>query len=839
MKRAFFCAAALAAGCAAAFAAPDCISGVYPHLAMSNDEGECGTGAVVPWAGDLWAVTYGPHRPVGSSDKLYRIKPDLTREVFPGSVGGTHANRLVHRETDQLLIGPYAIDAKGNVRVVPPSKMPGRLTAAARHLSDSNKVYVATMETGLYELDMRTLAVETLVRENGKNDKEIAAYLKKSRAKWPDGWSKAPRTRVPGYHSKGLASGFGRVFVSNNGEDSEKARRDPFVPSGVLAWWNEKGKDWSVIRRCQFTEVTTPDGIYGNEHPETNPVWAMGWDAKSVILGVTTNGTLWAYYRLPKASHSYDGAHGWNTEWPRIRDVGFGDGTLLATMHGTFWRFPASFGAASVAGLRPISTHLKVTGDFCRFGDEIVFGCDDTAKNEFLNKRKVKGSVAGPERSNSNLWFVKPDALGGFGPAIGRGAVWLDEDVKEGDVSDPYLLAGYDRRSLYVSSADGFSFDIEVDEKGDGKWRRLGNRFSCAAGRNAAIVPLEEVKGEWVRLVAKRGAKGVTAVFNYENEDRRSARPDGIFDGIGGETTQMGDCQAVVLSGGGVDLKLKVLDVTCNSAGGYYEMGSDLKLKKVAPCNSREADEMRRKCSVLPNTVIVDGYGVKAEEASILIVDGNGGRWRFPWGGAWRSASCEGKGQTGRTCREVCTERDLLNVGGTFYELPAENAGGYAKVRPIATHGNFFIYDFCTWRGLLAVTGVKRFGRADNPRIVTCEDAGSTAAVWLGVVDDLWRFGKPRGCGGPWLQTRVAAGVQSDPFLMTGFDRKRVMLTADEDVEITLEIDLTGMGNWALLKTYKVKKGETATDDISRVRAYWVRATAGRDCTATVQFDYR
>jgi hypothetical protein len=74
---------------------------------------------------------------------------------------------------------------------------------------------------------------------------------------------------------------------------------------------------------------------------------------------------------------------------------------------------------------------------------------------------------------------------------------------------------------------------------------------------------------------------------------------------------------------------------------------------------------------------------------------------------------------------------------------------------------------------------------------------------------------------------------------MTGFDRKRVMLTADEDVEITLEIDLTGMGNWARLKTYKVKKGETATDDISRVRAYWVRATAGRDCTATVQFDYR
>jgi hypothetical protein len=33
----------------------------------------------------------------------------------------------------------------------------------------------------------------------------------------------------------------------------------------------------------------------------------------------------WSAYRLPKASHSYDGAHGWNTEWPRIREIG--DGT--------------------------------------------------------------------------------------------------------------------------------------------------------------------------------------------------------------------------------------------------------------------------------------------------------------------------------------------------------------------------------------------------------------------------------------------------------------------------------------------------------------------------------
>ena len=39
---------------------PDNISGIYPRLAYYNNEGECGTGAVVPWANRLWVVTYGP-----------------------------------------------------------------------------------------------------------------------------------------------------------------------------------------------------------------------------------------------------------------------------------------------------------------------------------------------------------------------------------------------------------------------------------------------------------------------------------------------------------------------------------------------------------------------------------------------------------------------------------------------------------------------------------------------------------------------------------------------------------------------------------------------------------
>ena len=540
---------------------PASISGIYPHLAMYNNEGECGTGAVVPWAGDLWVVTYGPHCPVGSSDKLYRIRPDLTREVLPCSVGGTPANRMIHRESNQLVIGPYVIDAKGNVRVVPPAKMPGRLTGTARHLTDpSNKVYVATMETGLYELDMRTLEVNTLIRENGKNDGEIGAFLKKHGMCWPVGWETVPRTRVPGYHAKGLASGFGRVFISNNGEDTPEARRNPFVASGVLAWWNEKGSDWTAIRRCQFTEVTTPDGIYGNEHPLSNPIWTMGWDAKSVILGVTTNGAEWAYYRLPKASHSYDGAHGWNTEWPRIRDVGFGDDTLLATMHGTFWRFPKGFSPSKPNGIRPISTYLKVIGDFCRWGDSIVFGCDDQTKDEFLGKRGLKKDAPRCERSQSNLWFVRPDRLKSFGPPSGEGYVWLNENVKAGEISDPYLYAGYETMRFDFKRADGSPVRHELIKEGD-----------------------------WVRVRCLEDVVKATACFRYG----------------------------------------------------------------PAECGIPALDE---------NMPYVE------------VKDDSGKVWRFP----------NVNGDANVVCREIATERDLLYAGGVWYEVPAENAGGFAALRPIA-----------------------------------------------------------------------------------------------------------------------------------------------------------
>ncbi len=170
------------------------ISGTYPHLAYYNNEGECGTGAVVPWADRLWVITYGPHLPFGSSDKLYEITPGLQQIVRDESIGGTPANRMIHQESNQLFIGPYAIDAERNVRTIPYNETPGRYTGNARHLiNPEGTIYIGTMEEGFYEVNVNTLET-TMLYEDG-NVKNIER---------DDTKSNESNSLLPGAHGKGL-----------------------------------------------------------------------------------------------------------------------------------------------------------------------------------------------------------------------------------------------------------------------------------------------------------------------------------------------------------------------------------------------------------------------------------------------------------------------------------------------------------------------------------------------------------------------------------------------------------------------------------------------------------
>ena len=800
----------------------DNISGIYPKLAFYNNEGECGTGAVVPWAGSLWAITYGPHMPFGSSDKLYQITPDKKMTVRSESIGGTPANRLIHKESNQLNIGPYFINETGDVRVLPWQEAPGRYTGSARHLTDpANKIYIGTMEEGFYEVDVNTLKAKELYKDSNEAWRLYKADPKNN-----------PKhvQLLPGAHGKGLYSGQGVMVFSNNGENSAAAMKEFDALSGSLSEWD--GKDWTVIRRNQFVELTGPGGIYGNTNPETDPIWATGWDHKSVLLGVRAPQKGWTFYRLPKASHSYDGAHGWNTEWPRIRNVGTDEKPdYLMTMHGLFWRFPQTFTAENSTGIRPRTSYLKVIGDFARWNDELVFGCDDSAQKEFLNKRKAKGNIEGPGQSNSYLWFTsltKPDELG---PATADGAVWEKEEIQANVYSDPYLFAGWMNRCCWLQN-DGtqdITFTFEVDRQGNNTWTELTS-IPVVAGQSVYLPFDSKEQGEWIRVKSDKGSN-VTVSFVYTDADNRSATSDGMFKGLSkvSEDKSLGG----LLYGLGNNRRALGLLATSIEDGkvvenGYYEMSDTLTL--VRKEDAKTADFIREKFAIPHQVVTID-------ESSILIVDDKGRRWRLPLGDESYSKLM---GQDVlRICREVATERDMLSCHGTFYELPAENADGYAKIRPIATH-DFRIHDYASYRGMLIMTGINPKAAGSNEHIIVSEDG--KAAVWAGAIDDLWSLGKPTGKGGPWKNTAIEAGVASVPYLIGFYDKKELTLSHDSQKEVafTIEVDPTGNGKWMKYTTLTVKPGESLTHELKDpFQARWIRFSTDTNTNATAWLEYK
>jgi len=767
------------------------VSGIYPHLAVFNGggsggSGECGIGAVVPWADRLWFITYPPHATRGSDDRLYAVGPDMRLDVRPESVGGTHACRMIHAESRQLIIGPYFIDARGGVRACDvKNQLVGRMTAVMRHLEDpADLVLFYDMEGAIYEVDVHSLAVR-----------------------------KRFTKPVPGWHGKGGYTAQGRVVISNNGElPSGKDPQGGYLAAlpprtaedaGVLAEWD--GREWRIVERRQFTDVTGPGGIHGAPDDRA-PLWAVGWDRRSVIVKLLDDG-VWSSFRVPKGSYAFDPRHGWFTEWPRIREVG--GGRFLMVMHGQMFDFPRTFSRADTSGIRPICSHLRYVPDFCDWNGRLVVASDDTSI--------MANPLAG--RSQSNLWFGRTDDLADWGPTAGWGGVWVDDAVEPDLPSDPYLFAGYARRVLHLThDCDRpVTFTVECDERGTNAWRPLQAITVPAAGsRHVVFDPA--TAGEWIRLKSDTACVA-TAYLHYGD-----AHAGGdTADGAGGAAAPAISPALIRPAKGNTNLQVVL-------GGDYYEV--DERLGFTSLPEPQEVIDIRPTLEVRPEFAV--------DAASVVITDRNGERWRLPRTDAVFDTPFAAGWPRG--VREVASERNLANFHGVFYEIPRSSGGrggetvDYRRMKPVAAH-RLPILDFCTWRGLLVMSGER--GPSSVGGVFRSPDG--KAALWFGKTDDLWRLGKPVGRGGPWRATRVMAGVPSDPFLMTNFDRKSLSLSHDatEPVTFTVEADVLATGRWNEYDRFTVEPGRDLTHVFPPgYAAHWVRFRVDRDCAATAECAY-
>ena len=192
-----------------------------------------------------------------------------------------------------------------------------------------------------------------------------------------------------------------------------------------------------------------------------------------------------------------------------------------------------------------------------------------------------------------------------------------------------------------------------------------------------------------------------------------------------------------------------------------------------------------------------------------------------------------------------------MDMHGMFYELPPLAwGGGIWGVKPISQHLRM-IPDFASWRGFLVLGGNQVSSIFDN-NLVTGQ---SQSGLFFGKTDDLWGFGKPQGFGGPLLDDDVTAGVPSDPYLMTGFDKKVLHLSYGADCfssggSMVVDVDFVGNAGhvnsrggirpWSPFKSFEYSDSSVASLDGSYYAhytfepgfsAHWVRFRSTTNCS--------
>ena len=440
-----------------------------PNVGVKADSGprrtESSVGALMPWADVLWAVTYVSSRGgrSGSGTGLYEIDENLKIRQRHVS-NGVYANRLVHTQSNQIFIGPYAIDMAGNIRIVQ-DLIDVRLTATMTHLTDpANRVYFLSMEGPFYEVDVSSLKA-TLIADL----REVFGI-------------KEPP------HFKGAHTGQGRVVVANNTYTKWNESE------GQLAEWD--GKNWNILVRKPFMEAAGRANM-------GQVVFATGWDEASAIFMALIDGK-WKRHRLPKASHTWD--QYWQTEWTRIREVE--TERFMMDCHGMFYELsPVPFESA-IWGVRPVCTHLRVIPDYCSFRGLLALGGNQNTPNGDNNP------VGG--QPQSGIWFGKTDDLWQFGKPKGWGGPWRKAAVKPGEASDPFLMTGFENKVLHLIQHGGATtarVTIEVDVIGDGSWQKYDTVAVPSSGYKYHTFP-PGFSAHWVRVTSDAGCT-MTAEFMY------------------------------------------------------------------------------------------------------------------------------------------------------------------------------------------------------------------------------------------------------------------------------------------------------------------------------------
>ena len=405
----------------------------------------CEVHALMPFADRLWVATgWG-----GAG--LYEVDEDFTVKPRDEGVPGDNFGRAYHRELDVAVIGAHVVHPDRVRRHgVPP--------AYAFTYRDDRTLFAVGFDGRVEWLNPVTL--------------EHSHVTDVPRGAYP---AHIPRCRDAVFKA-------GRLYVAC-------ARQYPDYDVG-LQYYDTATGAWVKVSDGVFHALWT-DYEWG----WGNPLYAFGHDELSALMLVTRDGARFSRYRLPKSRPDFDYSD--SCQWRARRVASY---SALAYVHGTFYEIP-NFNFAGVKGMlgavivRPVSTTLWNIFDFAPFVGMLAVGRSELFPPE-------GNSVGGQPQSGLDMFRLED--LWSFGRPRGYGGMWKDTSVSAGEVSDPFLIHGFDVKTLHLWTDTPGTFTVEVDPVGDGTWKTYDTVTFSAAGYDKYIVTGDAV---WLRVSFDRAAR--------------------------------------------------------------------------------------------------------------------------------------------------------------------------------------------------------------------------------------------------------------------------------------------------------------------------------------------
>jgi hypothetical protein len=220
------------------------VSGIFPALTLTADSApaganvtsprsECGVGAMMSWLDRMYVISYLSVPKAGAGTGLYAIDANLqlTKLANHSSV---YANRMMHPPTNSIVIGPYVIDAFGNIRTFE-ALLLVRVGGMAEHITEPDtRVYMLGMDGPLWDcslVDMQCVQIFDLVQALN-----IPASIEQP-------------------HFKAAHTMNGTLYVGSN--TFEQADALGLASGGRLAsWQGNLTSPWTILEETAFFEIT-------------------------------------------------------------------------------------------------------------------------------------------------------------------------------------------------------------------------------------------------------------------------------------------------------------------------------------------------------------------------------------------------------------------------------------------------------------------------------------------------------------------------------------------------------------------------------------------------------